>query len=108
MLAFDALRLGIEDQYPLDQIAQLAHVSGPVILLQSGKGVVGHFHVRASILRTKLLQELFYQQGNVFFAVAQWWDKEWNDVETIEEVFAEVATGDLFLKILIGRGDDAD
>ena len=34
--------------------------------------------------------------------------KEGDDVEAVEEVFAEVAAGDLFFEVLVGGGDDAD
>jgi hypothetical protein len=34
-------------------------------------------------------------------------NEEGDDVEAIEEVFAEVAAGDLFFEVFVGGGDDA-
>ena len=56
----------------------------------------------------ELLEEFVDEKRDVFLAVAQRRDKEGDDVEAIEEVFAEVAAGDLFFEVLVGGGDDAD
>ncbi len=56
----------------------------------------------------ELLQEFFDEERDVFFAVAQRRDEEGDDVEAVEEVFAEVAAGDLFFEVFVGGGDDAD
>jgi hypothetical protein len=107
VLALDALALGVQDQHALDQIAQLAHVAGPVVLAQRVE--------RVGIISTwgrpyccaELLQEFLDQQRNVFLAVAQRRHEERDHVEAVEEVFAEVAAGDLLFEVLVGGGDDA-
>ena len=108
MFAVDALDFRIEDQDALDEIAQFADVAGPVILLERGESVVGHLDVGPAVLCAELLQEFFDEERDVFLAVAQRRDKKRNDVETVEEVFAEVAAGDLFFEVFVGGGDDAD
>ena len=108
MFALDALDLGVEDHDALDQVAQLADVAGPVVLLEGGEGVFVHFYAGTAVLLAELEEELLDQQGDVFLAVAQRRDEEGDDVEAVEEVFAEVAAGDLFLEVLVGSGDDAD
>jgi hypothetical protein len=45
MSGFDTLRLGVEDEDALDDVAQFANVAGPVVLLESGEGRVGEFDV---------------------------------------------------------------
>ena len=108
MLALDALGLGVEDQDALDEIAELADVAGPVVLAQGGEGVFGHLDVRSAVLLAELLQEFLDEERDVFLAIAERRHEEGDDVEAVEEVFAEVAAGDLFFEILVGRGDDSD
>jgi hypothetical protein len=67
-----------------------------------------HFDVRAAVLLAELLQEFLDEERDVLFALAQGRDEERDDVEAVEEVFAEVAAGDLFPEVLVGGGDDAD
>ncbi len=108
MLALDALGLGVEDEDALDEVAQLADVAGPVVLAEGGEGVFGHLDVGAAVLRAELLEEFLDEERDVFLAVAQGRDEEGDDVEAVEEVFAEVAAGDLFFEVFVGGGDDAD
>ena len=58
MLALDALGLGVEDQDALDEIAQLADVAGPVVLLERGEGVFGHLDVGAAVLARRTAAEI--------------------------------------------------
>jgi len=106
--AFDALGFGVEDEDALDEVAELADVARPVVLAKRGEGVVGEVDVLAAVLLAELDEELFYERGDVFLAVAEGRDEEGDDVEAVEEVFAEVAVGDLFFEVLVGGGDDAD
>ena len=61
VLAFDPLRLRIQDQHPLHQIAQLAHIPRPVVLPQCLQGILRHLHMRPPILLAELLQKLLHQ-----------------------------------------------
>jgi hypothetical protein len=107
MLGVDALCFGVEDENSLGDIAQLADVTGPVVLLEGGEGSVGDFYVGATILLAELGEKFSGEKWDILLAITQRRDEEGNDVESIEEVFAEVATGDLLFEILIGSGDDA-
>ncbi len=107
MLGFDALGFGVEDQDALDDVAQLADVAGPVVLLERGEGGVGDFDVGAAVLLAELGEEFAGEERDVFLAIAQRRDVEGDDVEAVEEVFAEVAAGDLLFEVLVGGGDDA-
>ncbi len=107
VLGFDALDFGIEDEDALHDVAELADVAGPVVGLEGGEGGVGDFYVGAAVLLAELGEEFAGEKRDVFFAVAEWWDEERDDVEAVEEVFAEVAAGDLFFEVFVGGGDDA-
>ncbi len=67
-----------------------------------------HLDVGAAVLAAELGEEFLDEERDVFFAVAQGRDEEGDDVEAVEEVFAEVAAGDLLFEVLVGGGDDAD
>ena len=56
----------------------------------------------------ELGEEFAGEERDVFLAVAQGRDVEGDDVEAVEEVFAEVAAGDLLFEVFVGGGDDAD
>ena len=107
MFGFDALGLGVQDEDALDDVAELADVAGPVVLLERGEGGVGDLDVGAAVLLAELGEELAGEERDVFLAVAQGRDVEGDDVEAVEEVFAEVAAGDLFFEVFVGGGDDA-
>ena len=108
MLGFDALGLGVEDEDALDDVAELADVAGPVVGLELVDGGVGDFDAGAAVLLAELGEEFAREERDVLFAVAQGRDVEGDDVEAVEEVFAEVAAGDLLFEVFVGGGDDAD
>src|SRR5579871_2091644 len=43
------------------------------------------------------------KQRNIFFSFAQRWHKEWNDVQPVKQIFAEISSRNLFLQIFVGR-----
>src|SRR3984885_16202162 len=106
MLSFDSLCLRIEDKDTFDQIAQFANVAWPVVLFQCRESIFRHLDVGTAVLGAELLEEFLDEQRNVFLAVAQGWDEKRDDVETIEEVFAEVAASDLIFEVFVGCGDN--
>src|SRR5579871_5875904 len=108
MLAFDAKRAWVEDKHTLDDVLEFADIAGPVILTQRFQRFFAYLHARPAILAAKLSEELAYQKRNVLLALAQRRYKERNHVEAIEEIFSEVALGDLFLEILVRRCDEPD
>ncbi len=54
------------------------------------------------------VHEVVDQDRDVGAAVAQRRDDEMNDVETVEQVFAELPLADPLAEVAVGRGDDAD
>ena len=76
--------------------------------LRACEGVVADLHAGAAVLAAELGEEFAGQERNVLLALAQRRDEERDDVEAVEEIFAEVAVGDLLFEILVGGGDEAD
>ena len=95
-----------EQQQAGERVAQLPDVAGPRVGLEQLQRVRGKVSQRTR--GRPFSQELLDQQGNVLLAVAKRRNKKGDDVETVEEVFAKVAAGDLFFEILVGGGDDAN
>ena len=54
------------------------------------------------------VEEVLGEQGNIFAAGAQRGQVDGDDVEAIEEVFAEAALADFLAQIDVGGGEDAD
>ena len=62
----------------------------------------------ASVLGGKDPHEVARQDGYVFAAFAQRRNKEGDDIEPIEQIFAKAAGADFALQVLVGRRDHAD
>src|SRR5271165_4369130 len=101
-------RLRADDHQAFYQIAQFTDIAGPGITQQNFHCRVAKLAGLLSILRAELIQKESCNHGDVFLAITQRRNKEGNDVEAIEEVLAERATGNFLLEILVGGGDDAD
>src|SRR6266702_3539655 len=112
MLALDAQHSRIENQYPLYQIAQLAHVSGPVMLPQDLERFLTDLHPRPSILIAKLSQKLPYQRSDVLLPLPEWRHRKRYDIEPVKQVLAKISFQNFLFEILIrGRNHphiDAD
>src|ERR1700677_3164565 len=108
VLALDAQGTGIENEDSLNDVAELTDVAGPVILCQGVQSLFADFDARTAVLTAKFEQELARQKRNILFAIPERRHKKRDDVKAIEEIFAKVAFGDLFLEILVGGSDDAD
>ena len=89
MLAVEASGGGIHDYDALDDIAQLAHVARPGITHEHVNGIVGDLTGTPAIGRRKFLEEVASEKGDVFLALAQWRNEEWNHVQPVKEIFAE-------------------
>ena len=53
------------------------------------------------------LEEVLGEQGDVFEAFAEWGDGELDDIEAVEQVFAESTCADFHGEVFMGGGDDA-
>ena len=98
---------GIENHDALDDVLEFAHVAGPVVLARACEGFFADLHARAAVLAAKLGEEFAGEERNILLALAERRHKKRDNIEAVEEVFAEVALGDLFFEILVGGGDEA-
>src|SRR6185437_6174571 len=96
-----------DDRQPLDQVAELAHVSGPGVQRQGGKGARCELHPTPAI-RYVLRHQLAHEQRQVLDTLAQRRHVDGKHVEAMKEVFAEGAAADGFLEIAVRRRNDAD
>ena len=91
----------------LDDIAQLADVARPAMLVQHSEGLgidVGHGHVVAA---GAVADEPRRQQGDVRAPVTQRGQGDDQDVEAVIEVLAETARRGLGREVAVGRRDQA-
>src|SRR6476646_5506113 len=103
LLALDAHRARIENEYPFDHVLQFAHISWPMILAKHSQSFIADFDARPAVLAAKICQKFSHQQWNVLFAIAKRRNKKGNHVKAIKQVFTEVAFGNLLFQILVCR-----
>ena len=99
---------GREDDASLHRIFQLADVARPLVVHQDAEGFRGEAGGFGAVFRGVELEEVLSEQGDVFAALTERRKLQHDDVEAVEEVFAEAAVFDGLLEVDIGGGDDAD
>ena len=82
---------GREHDAALDGVFQLAHVARPLVIDQGAEGVGGELARGQVVLSGVEVEEVVGEQGDVFAAGAQGGQVDGDDVEAVEEVFAEAA-----------------
>src|SRR5262245_17114241 len=96
-----------DDHRALGRRFKLAHVAGPGVTFERlqdlGRDLVGD---RPPVLIVVFADEVLGERQDVFLAVAQRRQVNVDDVQTIKEVFAEIAGPDGALEVGICRGDD--
>src|SRR5580698_1300621 len=70
MLALDAQHSRIEDENALDEVPELPHVAGPVILRQSVQSLLADFDTRTAVLTAKFEEKLARKERNILLAIA--------------------------------------
>ena len=103
-----AVRSGGEDNAALDGVFQLADVAGPLVVHQQAERFGGELAGLEAVFFGVELEEMRGEQRDILLAVAQRRQVERDDVEAVEEVFAEAALFDGLLQVDVGGGDDAD
>src|SRR5205823_3027612 len=95
------------DEGAVDHVAQLAHVAGPLVLLQRLDEVaLDRLHLLLFRL-VQLLEEEMREEGDVLEALAQRRHLDGEDIEAVVEVLAHPPVADGLLRIAVRRGDDA-
>ncbi len=97
-----------QDHCTLDGILQLADVAGPRITHQDVEHVPADAPQPALVLDVVLIEKKVDEPGNILAAIPQRREIDRNDVQAIKKIFPEISLRDLFLKIDVGGGDDAD
>src|SRR6266849_4241362 len=92
------------DDEPLDHVAQLAHVAGPVVRQEVGEGLDRDGLGPLAVLRREDRDEVGHQQGQVLLALAQRRHLDRDDIQAVIEVFPERARGDALGQVLVGGG----
>src|SRR5947209_4709161 len=91
----------------LHQITQLANIAGPMVLHKSVLGFLAQFFRLAPIGDRELAEKVSRKARNVFGTIPKRRHCKWNDVQSIEEIFAKVAALNLFIEVLVCSCDDA-
>ena len=85
-----------EDGGALEGIFEFADVAWPVVAFHEGAGVFGEAEARVVAFFGEAVDEEAGEEGDVFGALAEGGEVEADDVEAVEEVFAEAADFDFF------------
>ena len=93
---------------PAHLVGQLPDISRPAIQDQELHRFFGEAEIALAVLQRVLAQVVVGERGNFDAPLPQRRDVQRDDIETIEEVFAEPALGDQAVEVGVGRGDDAD
>ena len=96
-----------EDDQSLDHVSEFADVTGPMALLQRCNGCRSKVLDSPTLLLADLGGEELDEFGYILLALIQWRDVNGNNVESVEEVFAERAFLNLAMKIFVGGCNDA-
>ena len=99
---------GRKDQRALDDVPELADIARPVVRLERRHRLFRDARRRHPPLGGEAREEMADELGNVLAPLAQRRKLHRNDVQPVEEVFAEAARGDLVLEVARGRGEDPD
>src|SRR6266403_1457129 len=97
-----------KDHGTLHQILQLANVARPGIPLE---GSHGFWRNRVNLLShavAELLHEMSHKNGNVFPALSERRQQDWEDVQTIIQITAKLTASDHLDQIPIGCGYQTD
>ena len=89
---------GGQDDAALHGVFQLADVAGPLVVHQQAQCFGGELAGREAVFFGVELEEVRGEQRDVLLAVAQRRQFEADDVEAVEEVFAEAAFFDGLLR----------
>src|ERR1043166_3406757 len=105
MLLLENRILAGEGDRPFDRVLQFPDISGPRVALERFQNFRRHREVAPA---AELLDEVADEKRDVLRTLAERRDADLDDIQSMEEVLAELAGLDEIPKILFGRDDDAD
>ena len=91
----------------LDQVAELAHVAGPVVALERRQRLGGHLADRPSEARALAAREVLDEERDVLATLAQRRQPDRDDVQAVVEVLAEATRPHLGEQVAIARRHEA-
>ena len=97
-----------EDRGLLHDVAQLAHVAGPLMAEEPLERLVRETPRRRSVALAEEPEEALGNGNDVLGPIAQRRDRDGKDVEPVIEVFAKLIRFDQIQKVAVGGGDDAN
>ena len=101
---FNHLAAG-QDRGPLDHVAELADVAGPVVAFEQPHGGRRHGLHSAVIARVELVDERLDQERQVVLALAERRQREAEHVEPVVQVLAQPSLADGHHRIDVGGGN---
>src|SRR6266481_5010791 len=90
---------------PLDDILQLADITGPWIRYKKVQSLLVNSADALSCFSSETIDEVLDQQGNIFFSFPQRRNLNRENVEPVKQIAAECPLGDGSLQVTIGGGD---
>src|SRR5690554_4767886 len=93
---------------PLQYVFQLPNVTRKVVTAQAFGGGRGQAGRVAFVFPGNALEYVVGQQGNVVAPVPQWWYRQFDHVDAVEQVLAETAFLHQLRQIFVGGAQDAD
>src|ERR1041384_5326300 len=106
VMALD-LFAGTDDHRSFDYVAKLADVARPGMKLQRFESRMAQETCRASVFLRELRDQVLREQWQIFFSLVQRGKMNAEDVETIEQIAAELAFGNGLMWLTIGGGEQA-
>ena len=95
------------DDAAFEAVFEFADVAGPGVAGDRGEGFLGEAAQVAVEFAVEAAEEEAGEQHGVARAFAQRWNAHGDGVQAVEQIVAEAAVGDLFLKVHVGGRDDA-
>src|SRR5690554_260150 len=93
---------------PLQYVFQFPHVAGEVIASQAVGGGRSQAGRVAFVFPGDALEYVVGQQGDVVASVPQWWYRQFNHVNTVEQILTETAFLHQFREVFMGGAEYPD
>src|SRR3546814_18303065 len=97
--------VGIERGQTADQILQFPHIARPAVATDALHRF-GCDRFGRQALRSRLVEEVAHQIGDILAALAQWRQAQRHDIQAIEQILAKQALMNCLAQVAIGGGDD--
>src|SRR5262249_28447991 len=101
-------RAGRQNNGALDDVLELTHITGPLILRQQLHGVPGDPVDLSAELLAEARDKVGHEQRNVLVPFPQRRHGQRNHVQTEKKIGAKATLTDFFVEVAVGGGDDAD